>query len=382
MRALPLALILLGLAPVALCAATVEGSRSLVVSEPVSDNAYLYGGDLTVTAPITGDLAALGGTLSVAAPVSGDALLGGGTVEVKKPITGDARVVGARIHMEDLIGGDLMAAGGSVVVDSVPAFAWIVGEKVWMNKGATGPVTIYGSDVNLAGMYGGDVHVVASDALTLAEGTVIHGTLHYDAPQQADIPTSAVVAGGVSYTGKSFLPTTQEAQTFAIAGATIFFFVRILAVVIAAGLITGLFPSFAQAVADQTLGRSPKRFVLLTLLGFGVIVATPVFFLLLLASFAGAAVAFILIAAYALLLLLSYMYAAVIAGSALARTILKRPFVYWRDGVFGMLALSIITLIPVLGWLVALVLFAAATGTIVTLFYRYVFPKDIDITLE
>src|SRR5262249_49067250 len=160
---------------------------------------------------------------------------------------------------------------------AAPAYAWVGGRQVTFSNGSNGPVTIYGSDIALAGTFKGDVAVVASDRVSLAEGTIIHGTFKYDAPQQADIPASAVVGGGVTYTGKSFLPTTQEAQTFAIAGASIFFFVRILALLIAVGVFGALLPHLAQAVSDRALGYSVKRFVLLTLLGFGIIVATPVF---------------------------------------------------------------------------------------------------------
>lgn len=379
MRAFSIALGILVLAPLGLSAATVEGSRSLVLSDAPAGNTYLYGGDLTVTAPILGDLSVAGGNVTMAAPVSGDALLAGASVDIKKPIAGDARLAGARVRVEDAVGGDLIALGGTIIVDSTPSFVWIGGAHVSLNHGAAGPVTIYGSTVNLAGTYEGDVNVVATNGLTLAEGTSIHGILHYDAPQQADIPTSAIVGGGVDYTGKSYLPTTQEAQTFAIAGATIFFFVRILAVTIAAGLVTGFFPTFAYAVADRALGKNTSRFILLTLLGFGIMVATPVLILLLLATFAGAMVAFVLAAAYVLLMLLSYLYAAVIAGSALARTVVKRPYVYWRDGVFGMLAISVITLIPFLGWLVVFILFAAACGSVVSLAYRAAFPTETDV---
>jgi hypothetical protein len=370
---------LLVLVPLGVFAATVESGRTLVVSEPPVGNAYVFGGDLSVAAPVTGDLMAAGGSVVVSSPVSGDGFIAGGSVDVRKPIGGDLRVAGGRVVVEDAVAGDLVAAAGTIEVKSAPSFAWVAGQNVSFQKGARGPVTIFGSNITLSGEYTGDVTVTASDSVTLTSGTVIHGQLRYDAPQQADIPADAVVNGGVVYTGKSYLPTTQEAQTFAVAGASIFFFIRILAGVIAAGLLAGLFPRFSQAVADRALSNSVSRFILLGLLGFGILVATPVLVLLLLISFAGAGVAFILLAAYVLLLLLSYIYAAVIAGAALARQIAKRPIFYWRDAVFGMLALSIISLVPIVGGLVFLILFAAATGAIVSLSYRFAYPKDADV---
>jgi hypothetical protein len=378
-RVLPLALVVLLAAPLGLLASTVSGARSLVVSEPEQGNSYLYGGELTVAAPVSGDLVGAGGAVMVSAPIAGDAFLAGGAMTITKPITGDLRVVGGRIHIEDAIGGDLIAVGGTVTASSTPAFVWIAGGTVNLSGGARGPVTIYGGAVAVAGTYAGDVDIVSSDHVTIAPGTIIHGHLRYDAPQQIDIPADAVIDGGVTYTGKSFLPTTEEAKTFAVAGASIFFLVRVLALVIAAGLMGGLFPHLAQAVADRALSYSTKRFILLALLGFGIIVATPVLILLLLVSFAGAAMAFLLLAAYILLLLLSFLYGAIIAGSALARSIVKRPFFLWRDGVFGMLAVSVVGLVPIVGAFVMFVLLVTACGALISLLYGFAFSKDTDV---
>lgn len=368
---------LLLLVPTGLFAATLETSKNpLVVSEPPVGNAYLFGPDLSVAAPVTGDLAASAGSVIISAPISGDALVAAGSIETRKPISGDLRAVGGRITVGDVVGGDLVVAGGSITVHAAPSFAWIAGGYVNADGGAKGPVTIYAGTVLLGGTFSHDVKVTASDRITIAPGTVIHGHLSYDAPQQIEIPPSAVIDGGVEYVGKSFLPTTNEAQTFALAGAGIFFIVRILAAMIAAGLFSGLFPRFAQSVADLALSRSIRRFALLALLGFGVLVATPFLIILLLATFAGAGVAFIILSAYVLLLLISYVLASIIAGAALVRSITKRSLFLWRDAVVGMLALSVVALVPVLGWFVFAILFAVGIGSLTLLFYRFAFKNE------
>lgn len=375
MRALLLALTAL-LVPGLAFASTVETSKTLVVSEPPAGNAYAFGGDLTVAAPVTADLTAGGGSVVVSAPVAGDALIAGGSVDIRKAVQGDLRVVGGRVMVDDAVTGDLVALAGSISVKASPAFAYVAGLSVSFENGAKGPVTIYGSSVNLAGTFEGTVDVVATDHLTIAPGTVIHGALNYDAPARIEVPTTASVTGKVTYTGKSFLPTSEEARSFAVAGSVLFFVVKILAALIAAGLFAGLFPRFAAAVVERTIARTPTRFIILALLGFGVLVAGPVLILILLVSFAGALIAFVVLALYVLLLLLAYIYAAIIAGGALARGVAKRTTLYWRDAVFGMLALSVIGLIPVIGWLVLLILMAAAAGAIVSLAYRFAFPED------
>jgi hypothetical protein len=378
-RGLAISLLSLLALPGLVSAATVETGRAQVVAEPPAGNAYVFGGDVTVAAPVAGDLTAVGGSVVTSAPVSGDALIAGGSIDMRKPVSGDLRAIGGRITVEDAVTGDLVGAGGSITVSATPAFAWLLGSHVTLAKGAAGPVTVYGSTVDLAGTFAGDVNIVATDHLIIESGTVIKGALNYDAPERITLPGDASVVGPVTYTGKSFLPSSEEARTFAVAGATIFFAVRILAALIAAGLFAGVFPQFASLVADRALRRTPTGFAILALLGFGVIVAMPALILLLLVSFAGALLSFILLAAYVLLLLLAYVYAAVIAGAALAHALAKRDTLFWRDAVLGMLALSIIALVPVFGFLVVCIVTCASAGALVSLAYRFAFPKDEEL---
>lgn len=358
-RGIAISLLSLLALPGFVSAATVETGRAQVVAEPPAGNAYVFAGDVTVSGPVTADLTAVGGS-----------------IDVRKPVAGDLRAIGGRITVEESVAGDLVAAGGSITVGATPAFAWLIGSHVILQKGAAGPVTVYGSTVDLAGTYAGDVNVVATDHLIIEDGTIIKGALNYDAPERIALPADASVTGPVTYTGKSYLPSSEEARTFVVAGATIFFVVRIIAALIAAGLFAGIFPEFAALVADRALRRTPTGFVILALLGFGILVATPALILLLLISFAGALLAFILLAAYVLLLLLAYVYAAVIAGAALAHAVAKRDTLFWRDAVLGMLALSIIWLVPVLGTLVIGTVTCASLGALVSLAYRFAFPKD------
>lgn len=361
--------------PISAFAATFSNARTLVVSESPTDNVYLSGTDITVAAELPADVLAAGGTLTIAAPVAGDAMLAAGTVTIERPITGDVRAVGAQITILAPVTGDLMLAGGTITASTSAQEVRAIGGTIRIT-GSGGKAVVYGADVYLSGAFEGDVEVIASDRLTLEEGTVIKGSLHYDAPQQAGIPSSATIVGGVTYTGaSSYLPTIEEAQTFAIAGAGVLLIVRLIALLIAGALLAGLFPVFSQMVVDKTLTRSPERFALLALLGFALVVAAPVLIFILIVSFVGMAVAFILLAAYLLLLMLGYLYAGIIAGSALARGVLKRKLVTWKIALLGMLVLCLVGAVPVMGAIVVFVLFLASVGCISTIAYRTAFPR-------
>ncbi len=351
-------------------AATLLGSRTMVVSEPVSENLYLAGSDITIAAPLAADLVSAGGTVTVSAPIAGDALLTGATISIKKPVNGDVRAIGGEVVVDSLVGGDLMLAGATVQASTTALDTHIAGGTVRVS-GSGGALTVYGADVDLAGTLRGDVTIVASDKLIIEEGTHIEGVLKYDAPQEVVVPASATITGGVVYTGSSaFLPTNEEAKQFAIAGAGVLLVTRIIAIVIAAGVVVGLFPILANMVVDRTIRRTPRRFVLLSLLGFAAIVATPLLILFLLVSFVGFALAILLACLYVLLLLLAYLYAGLISGAAIAQALFKKDRISWRTAVLGTLALYVVGSVPLIGTLVVLIITSAALGSLMAIVYR------------
>jgi cytoskeletal protein CcmA (bactofilin family) len=368
---------LLFLIPLTGSAATFIADKTVVLSSSPEENVYLSGTTIRVTAPIPADLIAAGGTMVVSGPVSGDALLAGGTVSVSGDVAGDVRALAGHLIIEGTVAGDVIGAGGAVSILAPVGDTHIAGGTVDVQEGATGAVTIYGASVKLSGEFAGDVEVIASDSVSLGEGTYIRGSLKYNAPQEAAIPPSAIIDGDVIYTGSStFLPTVEEAKTFAIAGAGVFIIVGLISTLLAVALVAGLFPAFTQAVLERSLFSGIRKFLLLFLLGFAILVATPVLLLLLTVSFVGVGVALVIGSAYLLLLSLSYLYAGVLAGGALARGLFKRSLVSWKFAVLGMLALSLVSVVPAFGTLVVFILTATAAGTISSFAFSFAFPKS------
>ncbi|MBI3571999.1 hypothetical protein HY091_00470 [Candidatus Kaiserbacteria bacterium] len=356
-------------------------ARSLLVASSTSANVYAVGVSVVVTAPSRADLSAAGGSVVVAAPVSGDALVVGGTAALRSPVSGDLRALAGALTVSGPVSGDLFALAGSVhTARTVGGSAFVAGADVAFLGGARGPVMIYGNTVTLGGDFGSDVHVVASGRISLAAGTHIRGALSYQSPEAAIVPADAVVEGGVEYTGSSYLPTTSEARALALAGFGVFLFARVLAALILAGLLAGLFPRLAELVALKAERGSARSILLTLLLGFAAVVATPALLVLLSLTFVGFGIALLILVAYALLVLLSFVYAGILVGALLAWRFRHRQTVLWHDGVLGMLILSLFSLLPILGWPILLLLCAFAAGALLLLFFRFTFPHDSDTT--
>lgn len=357
--------------------ATFSSARTLLASSSSPGNAYVAGASATITGATEGDLTAVGGSVTLAAPVIGDALLLGGSLSSRASIDGDLRAIGGSISVESPVRGDFVATGFSVS-DSAPVSGsvFIAAAEAQLLDGAKGPVIIYGNNVALSGTFGGDVKVVASGRVTLAASTTIAGSLSYESSEPAVIPDSVVIAGGVHYTSASYLPSAGASKALAFASIGIFLFARILGTLILAGLLAGLFPGLARAVARRASAGRVRTTLLTMLLGFAALVATPILLLLLALTFIGIGIAALLFILYLLLVFLAFMYAGILLGSFVARRFEQRETVFWRDGVLGMFLLSIISLLPLVGTLVAFLLMMFAAGALLLLFFQFAFPHE------
>ncbi len=332
---------------------------------------------MVLTAPVAGDFSAFGGSIIAAAPVAGDDLLFAGSINSHAPVAGDLRALGGSVDVGEPVAGDLIAAGFSVRdAGRAGGSVFIIAANTTLSNGALGPVTIYGNNISLGGHFAGNVTIVAGGHLSLAPGTTIDGKLSYQAPEMATIPASAKILGGIAFTSASYMPDVSTSRVLSFLSVGVFLIARIIGALILAGLLAGLFPKFAENVVDRVFASRPRSLLLTLLLGFALLVATPIVIALLLLTFVGIGIALLLLFLYALLLLLALMYAGILAGGMLARKVMKRERVLWHDGVLGMTIVSLVSLVPVVGFPIVLLLAFFSAGTLLQIFFFFAFPHE------
>lgn len=351
--------------------------NTLLSASSSPGNVYAAGTSIVLTAPISGDFSAGGGSIVTASQVAGDAFLVAGSISLRASVAGDLRAAGGNVAIGEPVAGDVVAVGYSVT-DSAPVggSVFIIAANVTLTDGASGPVTVYGNNVMLAGTFSDNVSIAASGHISLAPDTVIRGKLVYEGPEPASIPDSAVITGGVEYTSASYLPNVGTSRLLALVSVGFFLLVRILGALILAGLLAGLFPRFAEIIADRAHARGPRSTLLTMLLGFAILVAAPILLVLLSLTFVGIGLALLLLVLYALLALLSVVYAGILLGSIVARRFVHRETILWRDGVLGMLILSFITLVPFIGFFVVVLLTIFTAGALLQIFFSFAFPHE------
>jgi len=111
--------------------------------------------------------------------------------------------------------------------------------------------------------------------------------------------------------------------------------------------------------------------------GFAALILTPVAAIIILITVIGAWVAGLIGVAYILMIFLSLTLANIVFGSWLIKVVKKRDkyLVNWQAVVLGVIVLSIISLIPFVGWLVVFIFMLISLGALYRMVYQNVVLK-------
>ncbi len=367
---LALLALLAALAPSLALAAQPRAGESVVVAadETVDDDLYLFGGTITVDGAVKGDVVAAGGTITLAGPVDGDVLVAGGTTTIAGPVHGSIRVASGQARLNGAVDKDVMAAGGSVVLNQparVGRDLYVGGGSTVVNGAVGRNLVASAGTLVLNGTVGGSVSADVGE-LRLEPGAQVRGDLRYQSPRPAAIAAGASVAGTTAYQPReSGQPELANPAFWIVVG-----WLRLLVGTFVLGLaLVLLFPHFGQRASD-TLFAAPGASAglgcvllagvpLLALIVFGVGIVIGGWWLGLLA-----------LALYLVALALGY----VLFGLAVGRWILGRLqpgglHLVWPL-LLGLVLLTLLTLVPVLGALVSLAAIWLGLGALALALFR------------
>ncbi|HCC22345.1 hypothetical protein A2480_03050 [Candidatus Uhrbacteria bacterium RIFOXYC2_FULL_47_19] len=374
--------------PVASRAAEMRSGEavSISVSQIIEENLYAAGGTLSMDGEVRGDAHLLGGNLTVTGPVSEDLTVAGGSLILLGPVGDDVRVAGGSITLGSSVGGELVVAGGQITTTpglSVVGDTVIAGGSVVIKGVFAGDVTVYAGDVQVDGTIGGGLFTTA-ESVTLASGAVVKGDFAHEGPKEASVETGAVVDGEQTYTQRDFAAGVPDKtdelilwESFGkIFGAMFIFFVLVkyLACLLVSLLATWRLPHLSQAVVGRTL----KHFGIDLLTGLLISVVAPIVLVLLYVTVVGWLVACIVMAVLALAVLVGGVYSTVSFGALVRRVFSKGKKDFsadWKSSLLGTTLLTLVILIPIVGWLVGLLFFLASFGTVVRLGYEALFRR-------
>ena len=331
---------------------------------PAARNVYLAGRSVSVDTDAAEDIVAAGSDVTVRGRVAGDVIAAGRDVLVDAAVASDVRAAGRDVTVRGSVAGDITAAGAEVRLER----GLIVGDRIMIAGGTVeidaeigGDARIAGADIALGGTFLGSVDV-AGQNIVVRPGARIAGDFTYRSVNEADIDPAAQIAGDITFIRSE---ATEEMFGGAFAGVGAGTLMFLIGLVVLGAVHLMLFPEAARHVTRDMRDR-PGR-VLAT--GAAVFVGTPILAVILAITVIGLPVTIFLVALFLAALFAAYLSAALLMGQVLARLVRRDA-----EGRFwprvaalavGLLVLSILALVPLLGPLIVIAALMLGLGSLV-----------------
>jgi cytoskeletal protein CcmA (bactofilin family) len=334
-----------------------------------------------VEANVAKDLLIAGGTVNVRGEVGEDLMISGGEIHIEGDIGDDVRVFGGEMNVSGKIEGDLLVFGGDIRIEEsaeIRGMLKVYGGSVFLAGKVQGGGDVSGGEFVHKGHIGGDLRgrtgrthiagridgksILASRTLDLSKGAVFEGDVRYWR-RNGEIELEPYLNGS-----EAVMDPALKGQVMGDVGWTTLMFgfwaawiIYILSAALILFLLNFLLTrSFKRAgIALEHLGKS---------LGFGAlyVIGTPIAVIILLLTVIGAPIALVAGSIWGLSMLFTHLLSAVVITHWLKVRYNKA----WDRAYLFLVSLGIylvikgVSLIPIIGWIVSLILVMASFGAI------------------
>lgn len=340
LRSLPLFILSIFIFSFPVSAFYIQSGQDITLpkEKTFNETVIISGNTLTINSVINGDLICGGQNITINGAIKGDVLCAGQTLKINGPVDGNIRVAGQSLDFASSVSRNLFAAGQTL--------------NVLKTAIIKGDLFAAGQDLNLSSFIGRDV-LIAGEKLTLDPAAKVTGNFdYYVNPDNTATIAATNVKGKIT---KHLIPQkptpdvdfSNVKKVFSISAKIISVF---------SILIVGLFLLLVfKPVVD--LKKSP---VMLFFLGFTAIFLTPILFVILLLTFVGIPLAFILLLVY----LLGFFVAIPLSALAVGQLVHSNRFI---SLLLGSIIFVLLTLLPLVGWFFGFIFLCFGFGLYVRL---------------
>lgn len=343
-----------------LVALSIAVGAPLARAAPPASDRFVAGGTVTEVAPVAGDLIAAGGSVDLDTDVAGDVVAAGGKVRIGGSVGQSVHAAAGQLSLVGRVARNARLAGGEIEIGPRAQVAGNLGAaagRIAVRGAVDGHLSAGAGTLLIDAPIGGDVEAAAG-TLELGPNARIGGTLRYRSTEPLKRDPAAQVAGEVVRAGPDPAKWSSEARQMR-RGAGLFWTTGLM---LLAALLVAVTPRLSASVSESLRGRPGFSLVL----GFVVLVCTPIATVLLLVTIIGVPLALLVLFAWLALLPVAWAGTAVGIGDwLLARAAAARADrTGWRvaAAVLGVLVLALASRVPWLGGWIGFVALIAGLG--------------------
>jgi cytoskeletal protein CcmA (bactofilin family) len=313
---------------------------------------------------IKGSLLAAANSVVIDGTINGDLYCAGQTIIIRGTVAGDVLCAGQSLDISGSVGGNIRSVGQLLTISApVKRNVVVAGQTITVSPEAviTGELLAAGQTIRLNNFVGGDVNA-AAESILLGEKARLVGNFTYTSPNAASEATGAAITGKVSH----IVPKKEEARPVKnwapkskpwgarVAGSVIFYCI--------VGALVVLFAKEKLIkIKEQMLSRPWfDGFV-----GFLTMILAPIAIMMVTITIIGIPIAIILGVIFAVMIVLSRVYVAVIIGDRMLTAIGKTKSALFLQMIIGVIAIELLSVVPVLGFFVCAIATLWGLGGIV-----------------
>lgn len=327
-------------------------------SEKIQNDYFASGERVVISGTVENDAYVAGGDVEVDGNIKGDLLVAGGNVHIRGKVDGNVRAAGGNVSIEGKVGKNVTALGGTIDVAptaSISANLVLAGGNINIKAPIAGKINLAGGTISIASKIASDANIFAG-RLNIDPKAEILGHLTYWSENPAEVSSDSSVSGQLTF-NRTERPRVNNQTALQVNRGFDFF--KFLLTFLIGLMIIWLLPNFTQKVEAQILGKVVPSLGW----GFVILVLGPVLFVVMLITIIGIPLAFILLFAYILAVMISQVFVSMALGSWMMKKLDKEAGVKFTFFV-GLLALSMLKLVPVLGGIISFIALLLGLGAL------------------
>ncbi len=320
-----------------------------------ADSIYLQG-------QVDGDVFLLAGEVVVDAIINGDLIILAGQADIQGEILNDVRIVAGQTDLDAQVGGNASLAGGqvtlkpnSIINNSLVIAAGLIDytgqalNNAWFNA----------ARIRFNGQVAKDVFINAG-AVDIYSDTAINGNLKITYGEKPVISNRALISGDLIE--EKTLPVESQPESSAVKKITAFMVIQYLVGLAVNVLIGWLLITILPGLAQKLVKISRQQSGSAISWGFLTLFLTPIIGFIFIISLIGIPLGVLTFLYYSFSLYLAQLITGLIIGNHLLKDDqFKKPH---SSLLLGMVILSLLKIIPFLGWITYFILILFGLGTL------------------
>ncbi|GEM_PF-1231595 len=364
-------------------------NKSYPPDKTFDDDIFLVGNTIRFQSQVTGDL--IGGCqeLVFSGICEGNINWASRKLTINGPVNGSIRGLAQYIDINAPVGRNLMAMGQTITIGPatyITRDATLLGEEILFEGTVGNYMRVGGDKVTIAGKFGGDLKIEAN-RIEIEPVTIIEGDLIYESPYEVKIEESVIIKGEIRWIETdqeikkdeydAFSPIKFLLIMFLSLNCLISFIVFLIAMILGnAAMIPLMFltlivsgiilVSLSKKLTLKTVTIIKDRFLVSLGLGILLILLFPFASLLAILTVIGIPIGIIIIFAFGIFCFAGAVYTAQFIGIYVGRLLnISRQPPSILCLIIGIIVLACLILIPVIGWIVAVLILAVGLGALV-----------------